>query len=279
MWSECLAGRSGNDIASGLCAILDKVFTTYPNIKKLVTWSDSCVPQNRNQIMSYMMQDTMKKLSYVQSITMNYSEPGHSTIQEVEAVHSVIERSLKHKEVFSLLDLTKKLLIVRPRDPFVNIQMTKQKFFDYAQTYKCYKYSLLPFSKVKLLQFKRGLCKRALYKSSFADTTPSLALIAPEASPRRPLPNVSALSVVEMLPPPVPSSTVVELPTAKIKDVESLHRFMPAVDVAYVKSLIRSCKRAEVRSTSAEITACPKAASSVNAPKIKTRNSKKLVAK
>ena len=279
MWSECLAGRSGNDIASGLRAILDKVFTTYPDIRKLITWSDSCVPQNRNQIMSYMMQDILKKHSHVQSITMKYSEPGHSTIQEVDAVHSVIERSLKHKEVFSLLDLTKKLLIVRPRDPFVIIQMTKQKFFDYAKTSKCYKYSLVPFSKVKLLQFKQGLCKRVFYKTSFEDTTPSVALIAPEASPRRPLPNVSAVNVVERLLPPVPSSTVVELPTAKIKDVESLYRFMPAVDVAYVKSLIRSCNRAEVPSTSAEITACPEAASAVNAPKVKTRNSKKLVAK
>ena len=122
-------------------------------------------------------------------------------------------------------------------------------------------FSLVSFSKMKLLQFKQGLYKRVFYKTLFADTTPSVALIAPEASPRRSLPNVSAVNVAERLLTHVPCSTVVELSSAKIKDVESLYHLMSRVDVACVKSLARRCNRAEVPSTSAAITACPEAAS------------------
>lgn len=51
LWTEKTAGRTGNDIASALVKILETVIEEN-NISELVTWSDSCVPQNRNSIIS-----------------------------------------------------------------------------------------------------------------------------------------------------------------------------------------------------------------------------------
>ena len=43
-----MAGRSGNDIASAVICMLDKIIKDLPNVNSFVLWFDSCVPQNRN---------------------------------------------------------------------------------------------------------------------------------------------------------------------------------------------------------------------------------------
>ncbi len=48
VWDESLCGRTGNDIASGLTKIFEKIAEMYPNIKSFKLWSDSCVAQNKN---------------------------------------------------------------------------------------------------------------------------------------------------------------------------------------------------------------------------------------
>ncbi|GBM06058.1 hypothetical protein AVEN_49438-1 [Araneus ventricosus] len=52
LWSENLSGRAGNDIASAFHKILT-VLAEGNHITELITWSDSCVPQNRNSRISY----------------------------------------------------------------------------------------------------------------------------------------------------------------------------------------------------------------------------------
>lgn len=46
IWSEGFHGRKGNDIAADLFRILNCILQDFPNLKKMVLWSDSCVPQN-----------------------------------------------------------------------------------------------------------------------------------------------------------------------------------------------------------------------------------------
>jgi hypothetical protein len=55
VWDESLCGRSGNDIASGLIKILKKIVKMYPSIKSFKLWSDSCVAQNKNSIMTFAL--------------------------------------------------------------------------------------------------------------------------------------------------------------------------------------------------------------------------------
>lgn len=78
IWSETLSGRNGNDIASALSAILEKVLQDNPAAKHIILWSDSCVPQNRNSHMTYALKCFLKEHTQLLSITHKYCEPGHS---------------------------------------------------------------------------------------------------------------------------------------------------------------------------------------------------------
>ena len=52
VWTENIAGRKGNEIASGLVHIQENVVRDHPQITSIILLSDVCVPQNRNSFMS-----------------------------------------------------------------------------------------------------------------------------------------------------------------------------------------------------------------------------------
>jgi len=52
VWHKGLSGRGGNDIPSAVVAILKKTVVEFPQLTELVLWADSCIPQNRNSLMS-----------------------------------------------------------------------------------------------------------------------------------------------------------------------------------------------------------------------------------
>lgn len=60
IWTEIDTGHSGNDIANAVSQILEKIIQNSPKVKHIIMWSDSCVPQNNNQMMSLAMKDFLK---------------------------------------------------------------------------------------------------------------------------------------------------------------------------------------------------------------------------
>lgn len=74
IWSENMAGRAGNDIASAFAKILN-VVSDENDFTHLITWSDSCVPQNRNSIISNAVLHFLQDNRNISSITMKYSLP------------------------------------------------------------------------------------------------------------------------------------------------------------------------------------------------------------
>lgn len=109
-WTELNSSgtRSGNDdIANGLLKILENVVKDNSLVTKIILWSDSCVTQNKNEINSTCILHFLKCHPNISQIEHKYSEPGHSLIQEVDSVHSVIEKHLrgiiqKYFAIFSL---------------------------------------------------------------------------------------------------------------------------------------------------------------------------------
>ena len=61
VWMEIMAGRGGNDMASAIVKILERVVQDHPEVTEIVTWSDSCVPQNRNSIMSFAIVEFLSR--------------------------------------------------------------------------------------------------------------------------------------------------------------------------------------------------------------------------
>ena len=116
------AGRGGNDIASALRKILDCVFEEN-DITELTTWSDSCVPQNKNSLMSCSIMDFIRSHRDIQKITMKYSVPGHSCVQEVDNAHSQIEKAASKEEYYSPVGVVRLLRKVNRTNPFRIIEM------------------------------------------------------------------------------------------------------------------------------------------------------------
>lgn len=107
LWHEKISGRSGNDIASALIFILKRVVRDNPNVKNIILWSESCVPQNRNRVTSLALLKFLEENKHLNCIIQKFSEPGHSAIQEIDAVHSALERHLRDLEIYSPVSLIK----------------------------------------------------------------------------------------------------------------------------------------------------------------------------
>jgi hypothetical protein len=92
VWDESVCGRTSNDIASALIIILENFFEKHPNIDSLFLWSDSCVGQNKNSIITYALAHFMKNHRNLKVVTLKFAAPGHSSVQEVDNMHSFIEK-------------------------------------------------------------------------------------------------------------------------------------------------------------------------------------------
>ena len=74
VWSEGKSGRSGNDMVSAIFRILEAVLKAHPNNKNHILWSDSCVLQNRNKIMSTAILSFLQEYPEIESITQKFSK-------------------------------------------------------------------------------------------------------------------------------------------------------------------------------------------------------------
>ena len=119
-----------NDIASALVKILQSIVETHPTLEELNLWSDSCVKQNKNSIMSFALQDFMQKYPSIKSVVQKFSEKGHSYTKEVESVHSVIDWNYKKVDVYSPLSLVKLLTKIK-KNKIAVIQTRPSDFKDF----------------------------------------------------------------------------------------------------------------------------------------------------
>jgi len=71
LWNESQSGRTGNDMASAVYRMLKEVLVLHPHLKRLIIWSDACVPQNRNSVMSTAIMKFMMENRMLTSIPRN----------------------------------------------------------------------------------------------------------------------------------------------------------------------------------------------------------------
>ena len=131
IWTECVSGRAGNDIASAFIQILNKVAADHPKVIELICWSDSCVPQNRNSHISQAILEYLSKQSKINVVTMKYSLVGHSYVQEVDKMRQEIEAAIGVTEFYPPLSFLRILLKVNRNRPYRVIQMKSEDFKDF----------------------------------------------------------------------------------------------------------------------------------------------------
>lgn len=118
------------------------------HFNELITWSDSCAPQNRNSHISFCVLDLLRNHPDLDCLTMKYSIPGHGAVQEVDNIRSQIERHMSQIEFFSPLGFIKELKKINTKNPFTIIQLKELDFMNYEECSKHLKYDDIPFTKV-----------------------------------------------------------------------------------------------------------------------------------
>lgn len=161
IWHEYICGRGANHLASAVIKILKKLVRDNPEVERLILWSDSCVPQNRNSILSFAIQTFLNSndCGELKVIEHKYSEPGHSSIQEIDAVHSTIEAYVRNLEIWSPVSLIR-ILTNMPTNfkmQFKVLQMQPQDFLNYQNSASKLAYNQIPYSQIKKLTYSKKL--------------------------------------------------------------------------------------------------------------------------
>lgn len=230
IWTEGLAGRGGNHIASALIAALKKVVDDTPGLKHVILWSDSCVPQNRNSITSFALLDFLWNTPSLESIEQKFCEPHHSSIQEIDNIHSQIEKHLKLVEVYSQIFLCRVLLTVNQRRPLQVVQMKVGDFMDFHKASACLAFSNVPYAKLKHSIYRRSLTVE--YKTSFSQDSFEAVTVERCGRQVQQCSSSSDSQNVANLPKPgqCPKASSSALRVEKKKDLHSMLQFMPQVN-------------------------------------------------
>ena len=229
IWHEVDAGRGANEIASALIKILKTISETYPEYKSLILWSDSCIPQNRNSAMSFALMNFTQQSNF-ETVTQKFCTPGHSSIQEVDNVHSHVEKTMKLSETYSPISLMRVLKSVRPEKMNI-IQMRQHDFMEYHQAACKTQFKNIPFTKVKCIRYKKANPFHPEYKTSFSEPTFSEVCVRGKKTRTSDysgsFPGVRCQMRKNMIS------------NEKLADIKSMYKFMPEVDRQFYQVLER----------------------------------------
>ena len=255
LWGENLSGRTGNDIASGLIKILERLIEDRPEIRDLILWSDSCVPQNRNKVMSYALMLFLRNNTGLSSIVQKYCEPGHSEIQEADNLHSQLESVMENTEVCSPVSLVRVLSKAPRKKPIKLIQLKKSDMMDYHSEANRFRFDGVPYTKVKCLRYSADSPMDIEYKVRFSDKEWAKESLQLMVSLRK----LNSGNDMEMKTPKQ-ITTKKFLSKEKIKDIESMLPFMPANDRLYMELMCKTTSTSEERAPEASAAKPSKAA-------------------
>ena len=159
-----MSGRGDNDVASAVVAILKNIVAQFPQLTDLVLLANSCIPQNRNSLMSVALLHFLSHQTTLTDIAQKFCEPGHSCIQEVDNLHSQIDRHLQFTELCSPLRVIRLLLSVNSKNQTHVIHMTADHFLDYRCTIDFRK---VPYQKLKAISYRKTKPCHVCIKTSF----------------------------------------------------------------------------------------------------------------
>lgn len=228
VWNETFAGRGANEIASAVLIVLEKVLEKHPFVTSFILWSDSCVPQNRNSIICLALKKFMESHESVTSIIQKFGTPGHSAIQEVDNIHSHLEKAFKVSDMYSPISVIRTMNRVRPEKMIVT-QMKSSMIFDFQASAVKLLFKQVPFSKLKCLLSERSKPFIVSYKLSFdSDFIDSVINRTTRKS-----------CGIGLLPDVKQAKYDTTLSSEKVKDLKSMLKYMPQDECLYMKKLCK----------------------------------------
>ncbi|XP_067681124.1 uncharacterized protein [Haliotis asinina] len=233
IWNETQAGRGANEITSALISILTKIVEKH-HPEHITLWSDSCVAQNRNAGITFALKDFMANHN-IKSIEQKFCEPGHSSIQEVDAIHSIIERQLKRSDVYSPLGIVRCMKLATERNPLDIIQLRQNHFKKYIEASRCLNFTQVPFTKVKAILSTNEEPFTIQFKTSF-DEKMTMVCIGPRENKRRL--SSPTRSPSDQWPQVKTSMSTFSMTDQKAKDIRAMLKFMNPVDKKFMTGLL-----------------------------------------
>ncbi|KAK6184510.1 hypothetical protein SNE40_006975 [Patella caerulea] len=137
-WHESEGDLSANSFASCLSDYLESVIDE--SIKEVIVYSDGCSYQNRNVIIAQALLRLATKNNV--TIVQKVLERGH-TQMECDSIHSVIERKIKNKPIYSPQNYVDK---IREARVFMPYRVSHEFFKDFSKLQ--YYSSIRPGTKV-----------------------------------------------------------------------------------------------------------------------------------
>lgn len=110
----------------------------------------------------------LEKHQQLNDITFKFGTPGHSAIQEVDNIHSHIEKQMKISELYSPLGFIRILKEVRLKVPMTIIQINSMH--DYQSAASILKFSNVPFGRLKCLHLSHTLPFHVCYKLAVTES-------------------------------------------------------------------------------------------------------------
>lgn len=117
--------------------------------------------------------------SNIKHIEQKFSEPGHGNLQDA---HSLIERSIKNIDIYSLLGLVRMILNIRSKNKFHVLQMKKENFFNYRSISSQFQFNEIPYSKIKYIMYDTSM--EIKFKNRFTQNVTNKVTICRQKTPR-----------------------------------------------------------------------------------------------
>ena len=179
------------------------------------------MPQNRNSVFSTAITHFMLQHPMVKEIEHKYCQPGHSSIQEVDNFHSQIDTACGPAELYSPVGLMRILKVV---NKFRVVQMKPEDFEEYQEiAVRCKKYSEIPYTKVKSLQYMKDEPNVTRYKTTFQEDFKAVNVIRRIGTRNNKGPTAQATTdhVADVFRGLKTAKHTNGLPDAKKKDIKS----------------------------------------------------------
>lgn len=165
----------------------------------------------------------------LESIEQKFSEPGHGNVQEVDTVHSVIERHIRHREIYSPITLIRTLRALPSsfKTKLTLVQMMKDDFFDYKAAAGKLFTTDIPYFKVKLLKYTKNEPFVISYKLGFNSILVRKDMRGVTRSGRK-------IGFPEII---LIKGNATKISKEKVADIKSMMPFMPEVDKAFFNAI------------------------------------------
>ena len=163
----------------------------------------------------------------IKSIIQKFSESGHGCIQEVDAIHSVMERHKRHTEIFSPVGLIRNLIQIKKIKVH---QMRPANFLEFQNQAKQFVFSQIPYTQVKQLQYLACDPYHVSLKLGHSDAEFTTVSIKPTSTRKKATTGASDNSNQIFMANIAPSASKCLISKDKVNDISSMLDHMPLLD-------------------------------------------------